>query len=52
MFRSIKAGVGKIAQGRGVWVQSPQPPEANWDPEAESPELDEFLKNKEFLSIF
>jgi len=41
---------------KGVWVQNPQPPEANWDLELEPPELVEFLqifsKNKELLSIF
>jgi len=45
--------VGKIARtGEGFWGQSPQPTEANWDLEAEPPELGEFLqnlsKNKEF----
>jgi len=42
--------------GERVWVQSPQPLEANWDLEAEPPELANFYKFfqkiKEFLSIF
>jgi len=34
--------VGKIARRRGIWGQSPQPPEANWNLEAEPPKLGEF----------
>jgi len=39
-----------IARRRGVWGQSTQPPEANWDLKAKPSELGEFLqiKKKEF----
>jgi len=30
--------------GEGAWVQSPQPLKANWDLEAEPPELGKFLQ--------
>jgi len=36
--------MGKIARRRGVWGQSPQLLEANWDLEAEPPELGKFLQ--------